>query len=122
MNVNFSKDILDLFVFIDYDCNFGYFFPFFWACNVFELDLDIHLRHTALKGALYVPNILLLHWEVYFKDRREVLEFVDLLGNLAKKFYTLTPKLSAVSSLLQLSHGFYYAACAFYQGFLHLPL
>ena len=104
MKFNFSKDILDFFIFIDYHCNFGDFFPFFWACNVFELDLDIHLRHTALKRAFYVPYLLLLHWEVYFKDVGEVLEFVDLLGNLAKKFYILTPKLSAVSSLLQLSH------------------
>jgi hypothetical protein len=87
MNANQSKDILNLGVFFDYYCNFGYFLPFSWVFNLLEIDLAIKLPHAGLKGAQDSLFYQILQLKVNFEDVREVPEFLDLLLELFHKFF-----------------------------------
>jgi hypothetical protein len=53
MNADQSKNILNLDVVLNYECNFGHFLPFFWILNVLEINLDINFPHADLKSAQY---------------------------------------------------------------------
>ena len=61
MNANRSKDILNLDIVFNYDCNSLNFLPFFWILNVFELNLVIKLPHAGLKSCQDVLFHQLLH-------------------------------------------------------------
>jgi hypothetical protein len=53
MDADQSKDILNLDVVLNYDCNFGHSIPFFCILNVVEINLEIKFPHADLKSAQY---------------------------------------------------------------------